>query len=49
MKLMGLAVLETTSGNQSTNQRPVFDGKSLERDSMVITSEGQLGEFTVAI
>ncbi len=34
MKSMGLIVLEKTSGNQSTNQRPAFGGKSAEHEDM---------------
>ena len=37
------------AGNLLTNQRPAFDGKSLERDGTLIMSEGHLDEFTVSI
>ena len=39
--------MEIMSVNQLTNQRLGFGGTSLERDGMLITSEGHLGEFTV--
>ncbi len=42
-------VVETVVGNLSTNQRPAFEGKSQERDSLLIRSEGHLYEFTVPI
>ena len=43
MKSMGLIVLEKTSKNQSTNQRPVFGGKSLEHNDMRLTPVSHLG------
>ena len=33
------------AGNLSTNQRPAFGRKSLERDGTLIMSEGPLGEL----
>ena len=44
-----MSIGRDNSLNELTNQRPVFDGKSLEHDGMVFRSEGYLGEFTVPI
>ena len=34
MKSMGLIDFGKTFGNESTNQRPAFDGESLEHDNI---------------
>ena len=45
MEAMRGAVGQIMAGNLPTNQRPACCGKSLEHDSMLIRSEGHLGEF----
>ena len=40
---------EIMAKNLSTYQRPAFGGKPLKRDSMLIRSEGPLGELTFSI
>ena len=36
-------------GNETTNKRPVFSGKSKDFDGMPIRSAGHLGEFKVPV
>ena len=43
MKLMGLILLEKTSVNQLTDQRPAFSGKSLMRHNMQLPSLFHIG------